>query len=452
MSTRLTTGPRGVAQIFGDEETGRISGGTKILLVLVIIAAVIAAVRYFWGLGATTNLNDAYPWGLWIGFDVLCGVALAAGGFTLAATVYILQLRKYHSVVRPAVLTGLLGYVLVIVALLVDLGRYYRIWHPMVMWQHASAMFEVGWCVMLYTIVLFLEFIPAVFERFGLTNLRALARKYTSPLIVALLTLFAAALSHSWAWTIAVFVVMGFIHVLVSRGALREDPNAPLLLVMAGVIFSTLHQSSLGSLFLIVPHKLSPLWYTPILPLMFFVSAVYVGLAMVIFESSTGSRVFRRPLETDVLTGLGRALPYILSLYLLLKVGDIVARGAVDAAFTLNTQSIFFWIEIMVGVVLPLALLLSSEVGRSASGLFWSAVCVIAGVVINRLNVGIIGIKVESWQTYFPSWMEFAVSIGIVSAGLILFSLAVRHLPIYEHEPEPDAGAKQPAAAATAKE
>ncbi|OFX14807.1 MAG: hypothetical protein A2Z18_03580 [Armatimonadetes bacterium RBG_16_58_9] len=436
----------------GDEKTGRLSGGTKILLVLVGIAMAIAIVRYFWGLGATTNLNDAYPWGLWIGFDVLCGVALAAGGFTLAATVYIFQLRKYHSVVRPAVLTGLLGYTLVVVALLVDLGRYYRIWHPMVMWQHASVMFEVGWCVMLYTIVLALEFVPAVFERFGLKSVRALVRRYTSPLIVALLTLFTAALSHSWAWTVAVFVVMGFLYVMISRGSLREDPNTPLLLVMAGVILSTLHQSSLGSLFLIVPHKLSPLWYTPILPILFFVSAVYVGVAMVIFESTIGSRVFRRPLETDVLVGLGKALPYILTLYLLLKVGDIVARGAVDAAFTLSTQSVTFWIEILVGVALPLTLLMSPEIGRSASGLFWSALCVIAGLVLNRLNVGIIGIKVESWQTYFPSWMEFAISIGIVSAGLILFSLAARHLPIYECAPERETRGVRRSETVTAKE
>lgn len=452
MSTNLMTQARRVTRVLGDEKTGRLSTGTKILLVLVGIAVVIAIVRYFWGLGATTNLNDAYPWGLWIGFDVLCGVALAAGGFTLAATVYIFGLRKYHPVVRPAVLTGLLGYTLVVVALLVDLGRYYRIWHPMVMWQHTSVMFEVGWCVMLYTIVLALEFVPAVFERFGLKNMQALVRRHTSALIVALLTLFAAALSHSWAWTLAVCVVLGTIYMMVKRGALREDPNTPLLLVMAGVILSTLHQSSLGSLFLIIPHKLSPLWHTPMLPIMFFVSAVYVGLAMVIFESTIGSRVFRKPLETDVIIGLGKALPYILTLYLLLKVGDIVARGAVDAAFTLNTQSILFWVEIMVGVVLPLALLLSSEVSRSASGLFWSALCVIVGLVLNRLNVGIVGIKVDSWQTYFPSWMEFAISIGIVSAGLILFSLAARHLPVYEHAPERKARDIRRAEAVAAKE
>ena len=316
----------------------------------------------------------------------------------------------------------------------VDLGQYYRVWHPLVMWQHKSVMFEVGWCVMLYTIVLFLEFAPAIFERFGLRGLQNLARKYTSLLILGLLTLFAAALSHSVAWTLAVFAVIGSLYLLTSTGRLREDPNAPLLLVIACVMLSTLHQSNLGSLFLIVPHKLSELWYTPLLPIMFFVSAVSVGLAMVIFESMLGSRVFRHRLEMDVLEGLGRALPYVLTIYLALKVGDIVARGAVEAALTLSTQSVLFWIEIMVGIVLPIALLTAPGVRTSAAGLFWSALCVIVGLVLNRLNVGLIGIRVESWQSYFPSWMEFAISIGVVAAGLLLFSVAARHLPVYEHQ------------------
>ena len=441
-----------VAAVLGDERTGRVSTGMRILLVLVGIALVIALIRYTRGLGAVTNLNDAYPWGLWISFDVLCGVALAAGGFTLAAAVYIFQLRKYHSVVRPAVLTGLLGYMLVVVALLVDLGQYYKIWHPMVMWQHNSVMFEVGWCVMIYLIVLFLEFVPVILERFRLRNVQQLFRRFTSPFIVAIMTLFTAAMSSSWAWTLAVFIVLGFLYILTARGSLRQDPNAPLLLVMAGVILSTLHQSSLGSLFLILPHKLSVLWHTPMLPIMFFVSAVSVGLAMVIFESSIGSKVFRHKLEPGVLAGLGKALPYILSLYLLLKVGDIVARGAVETAFTLSTASVVFWIEIMIGIVLPMALLMSPDIRRSPAGLFWSSLCVIVGLVLNRLNVGLIGIKVESWQSYFPSWMEFAMSIGIIAAGLILFSLAARHLAIYEHAAEGEPREARPAELAAAKE
>ena len=188
------------------------------------------------------------------------------------------------------------------------------------------------------------------------------------------------------------------------------------------------------------------------MPILFYVSAVYVGLAMVIFESSTGSRVFHKPLERDVIEGLGKALPYLLSLYLMLKVGDIVARGAVETAFVMSAQSVMFWIELVVGVVLPLALLIAPEVSRSTAGVFWSALCVIVGLVINRLNVSLVGIKVESWQTYFPSWMEFALSIGIVCAGLIIFSLAVKYLPVYEHEAKAKRAKGEPAELVGAKE
>jgi hypothetical protein len=198
----------------------------------VVFAAVMAAalyaayLRFFHGLGAATNLSDRFPWGLWIGFDVLCGVGLAAGGFTLVATVHIFNIERYQPILRPAILTAFLGYLLVIVALLFDLGRSFRIWHALVMWNPRSVMFEVAWCVMLYTTVLMLEFIPVFFERFG--------------------------------W----------------RKALRRIRAISVPLVIVGVILSTLHQSSLGSLYLIVPEKLHPLWYTPLLPVLFFISAI----------------------------------------------------------------------------------------------------------------------------------------------------------------------------------
>lgn len=363
-----------------------IGRGMKILLTLVVIGFLLAIIRFAFGLGAVTNLNNGYPWGLWIGFDVLSGVALAAGGFTMAATVYIFQLKKYHPIVRPAILTGFLGYLLVIVALLIDLGRPYRLWHPMVFWQPASPMFEVAWCVMLYTLVLALEFSPAVFERFGM------------------------------------------------EGANRIIKRVTVVLVIAGVILSTLHQSSLGTLFLIIPHKLNSLWYTPILPILFFVSAVAVGLSMVIFEAMVSAKIFRRGLELELLSGLGKAVPYVLALYLFLKVADLIGRGAVDTAFTLNVQSVLFWIEVSIGVMLPMVLLIHPEVYNSKRGLFWSSLCVIGGVILNRLNVGITGIHVMTWESYFPSWMEFAVTIGVIALGLVAFSFAVRYLPIFAKE------------------
>ncbi len=235
--------------------------------------------RIVYGLGGATNLSDQFPWGLWIGFDVLCGVGLAAGGFTLVAIVHIFNIERYKPILRPAILTAFLGYSLVVVALLYDLGRPDRIWHPLVMWNPHSVMFEVAWCVTLYTTVLFLEFIPVVFEKFG----------WHKPL--------------------------GWIH------------NISVPLMIAGVLLSTLHQSSLGSLYLIVPEKLYPLWYTPLLPLLFYISAIAVGLAMTIFESWHSSRAFGRALELPLLASMARVLAVLMSAYLWIRFLDLAHRG-----------------------------------------------------------------------------------------------------------------------------
>ena len=407
--------------------------GSWLLVILVAMGAILVLIRLVRGLGAVTNLNDAYPWGLWIGFDVLCGVALAAGGFTMAAIVYLFRLERFHPIVRPAVLTGFLGYLLVVAALLVDLGRYYKIWHPMIFWQPDSVMFEVGWCVAIYTVVLGLEFVPAVFERYEMDAAQRRLRSITPFAIIVLLGIFAQALTHSWGWTALVLALLTLFQILVWSGVFPDDSRVAPLLVIAGVILSTLHQSSLGSLFLIVPHKLHALWHTPVLPLLFFLSAVAGGLAMVIFEALVSARVFNRGLEMHLLSSLGKALPYVLAAYLLLKVADLVGRNAVEAAFVLNLPSVCLWLEIGVGAVLPLSLLIMPEVCRSAGGLFWSSLCVIIGLVLNRLNVSLIGVEVMTWEeSYFPSWMEFAVSIAAVAAGLLAFSLIVRNFPIYE--------------------
>src|SRR6266536_2124421 len=246
-----------------------------------IFAAIMASglyatyLRIFYGLGGSTNLSDQFPWGLWIAFDVMCGVGLASGGFTLVAIVHIFNIEKYKPVLRPAILTAFLGYVLVVVGLMFDLGRPDRLWHPLVMWNPRSVMFEVAWCVTLYTTVLFLEFLPMVFERFG----------WRRPL--------------EWIHKISV----------------------PLMIL--GVLLSTLHQSSLGSLFLIVPEKLYPLWYSPILPLLFWVSAIAVGLAMTIFESWHSSRAFGRSLELPLLAGMARVLAVIMSVYIWVRFLDM---------------------------------------------------------------------------------------------------------------------------------
>ena len=278
----------------------------RAVLVIILAAGFYSTLlRFVKGLGAATNLSDQFPWGIWIGFDVLCGVGLAAGGFTLAATVYVFHIERFHPVLRPSILTAFLGYALVGVALLFDLGKPYNIWHPLVMWNPHSVMFEVAWCVMLYLTVLALEFSPAVLERFHLHR------------------------------------------------PLRVVKAATIPLVIAGVMLSTLHQSSLGSLFLIVPTKLHPYWYSPLLPVFFFISALGVGLAMVIFESNLSSRAFGREIEMPLLEVLGRAMAVVLAIYGVLKFQDLWGRGALSHLREPSTETLLFVLEITLGLLIP---------------------------------------------------------------------------------------------------
>jgi len=360
----------------------RISPGRILLWGMLLGAAVIGVVRFALGLGSVTNLSDRFPWGLWIGFDVMTGVALAAGGFTVAAAVYVGHLERYRPLLRPAIVTGFVGYVLVIANLLLDLGRPYRIWHPLVMWNPHSVMFEVAWCVMLYTLVLALEFGQIVLERLGRTALLRITHLALPPLVVA------------------------------------------------GVILSTLHQSSLGTLFLIVPGKLHPLWYTPFLPILFFISAVAVGLAMVVVESYLSARAFRRALELPLLMDLGRVTFVVLSIYLGIKVIDLVVRGAWAYALTPSLEGIFFSLEVVLGILIPMALL-SVNGGRSARGLVIAAGLVVFGVVLNRLNVSIIGMLAGSHTRYVPSWMEIQVTLASIAAGILAYTWIAGHLPIF---------------------
>jgi len=408
--------------------------GWWLLWALAALGLVLALWRFANGIASVSNLNQGYPWGFWIGFDILAGIALAAGGFVVAGFVHIFGARRYHALVRPAILTAFLGYLLFITALLVDLGRPWTIWHLIVFWHHESPMFEVGWCVMLYTTVLFLEFLPALFDRFGMAAARERWRALCPWLSIAMLLLFTIALTQSVWWVCLIAVVLLGFEVLARSGLIERDPQAPTLLIMAGIIFSTLHQSSLGTLFLMVPHKLSHIWYTPILPVLFFVSAVMTGLAMIIIESTFSARYFGHRLELDLLRGVSNGLVWVMALYLLLKVSDIVLRGAVEEVLSFTPQAIAFWIEMWVGLLLPLAILMTREAASSEAGIFWSSVLVAAGLVINRLNVAVTGIKAEYWATYYPHWMEIAISLGIVAAGVIAYGLACRYLPIFEAE------------------
>ncbi len=370
---------------------GRLGFWRVVFGVLVVLFAAVSVLRFTRGLGATTHLSDAFPWGLWIGFDVLCGVGLAAGAFTLTATVHVFNLRRFEPIVRPTLLTGFLGYLFVIVALLFDLGQPWRIWHPLVFWNPHSVMFEVAWCVMLYTLVLALEFSPIVFEGLRLERPQRVIHLVRTPLVIA------------------------------------------------GVLLSTLHQSSLGSLYLIVPEKLHPLWYSPLLPLLFFISAVSAGIGMIVVESYLSMRAFGRRLELELLEPLARAMVVGLVLYGFLRAREVFRNGAVAALREPGYEGTLFLLEVGLGIVLPVVLLSFPRIRASDRGLVAGAFFVVLGFVMHRLNVSVTGMERAAGTRYIPSWMEIVVSLALVALGFAAFAAAVRWLPIFPEARRPGA-------------
>jgi Ni/Fe-hydrogenase subunit HybB-like protein len=373
--------------------SGRKSGlgfWTVLFAILFIAFCGVTVLRFTKGLGAVTNLSDRFPWGLWIGFDLLCGVGLAAGAFTLTAVVHLFHLKRFEPIVRPAILTGFLGYVFVILALMFDLGQPWRIWHALIYWNPHSVMFEVAWCVMLYTTVLTVEFSPVVLEHFG----------FHAPAKI--------------------------IHGLITP------------LVIVGVLLSTLHQSSLGSLYLIVPSKLHPLWYSPLLPLFFFISAIAAGIGMVILESYMSKRAFGRHLEMDLLEPLARAMVVALVIFGLLRLQAIHRNGAFDAVWQLTYEGKMFLLEFGLGVALPVGLLAFRRMRMSASGLVIGAFSAVLGFVANRLNVSVTGMERAAGMRYVPSLMEIVVSLGLVALGMAAFAILVRYFPIFEPQAVPE--------------
>ena len=392
MHTNLATVAMRTPERTGMKRFGKSLSFWKIVAGIILSAgAYVTYIRVTQGLGATTHLSDQFPWGLWIGFDILCGVGLAAGGFTLAAIVHIFNIKRFEPILRPSILTAFLGYVLVIVGLMYDLGRPFQIWHALIMWNPHSVMFEVAWCVMLYTTVLSLEFSPVVLEKFKLTKTLRVVKRVMPPLIIV------------------------------------------------GVLLSTLHQSSLGSLYLIVPEKLYALWYTPYLPVFFYFSAIAAGCAMVIFESILSGRRFKKGLELPLLAEISRIAVLMLAVYLTMKAVDLVNRGAVPLLFVPRMETYLYWLEIAVGVAAPLAVFGIPRLRQSRNGLFLGSVLIILGFILNRMNISITGMEAWAGVSYFPSWMEITVTMAIVTAGFIIFTMAARYLPLFKHEHEAEA-------------
>ncbi len=383
-------------------KTSFFTPGVIVLCLLAINGIAFLAGRFFFGIGAVTNLNDQYPWGLWIAVDVAAGVALAAGGFTTAALGHVMHREEYHVVLRPALLTAMLGYTFVAVAVFVDIGRWYFIWHPLIMWNGSSALFEVGICVMIYMSVLYIEFIPMITERFiGNVRLPGLLRALNKP-IDALLRV----LDRTLGRTMFIFII-------------------------AGVVLSTLHQSSLGTLMVIAGEKMHPLWQTPVLPLLFLLSAIAVGFPMVIFESILASRSFKLKPEIDVLSRLGGLVAPILGVYLAFKLGDMFIRETFVYLQELNTASIMWTIEVVVGVIIPLRMFLSRSVLKSPPLLFTASALVIVGVALNRINNFVVAYTPPyAFQSYFPSVGEISVTVGFIALLSLMYRAYVMIFPI----------------------
>lgn len=366
------------------------------LLGLMGIAFAIAMIRFAIGIGAISNLSNSYPWGFWISFDLFTGVAISSGGFLMAGIVYIFQLKPFKPLLRPSVLTAFLGYIMVVVALLVDLGHPERIWYMMIHMNGTSVLLEIGICVMTYLTILAIEFAPVVFEGIKMQKIAHFIHRFIMP-----------------------FVILG-------------------------VVLSTLHQSSLGSLLLIQPAKLYPLWWTPILPVLFFISALSIGLAMIILESSLSARYFHRGLETLLLEKLARAISIVLAVYGLVKFGQLIISGDTKYLFSSGWMSVMFWTEITIGVIIPVILFSFNRIRSSANGLLIGAVILLVGMILNRFNVSWFAVKHPDPLTYLPTFMgnvhyipslpEVLVSVGIFSFGILAFGLAARYLPVFDEE------------------
>ena len=364
----------------------RIVAFKSVMWFLVGTAAMIAVFRFWKGLGATTALTDLTPWGFWIGFDVMGGVALAAGGFVVAATVYVFHLDRYHSIVRPAVLTAFLGYIAVVGGLLFDVGLPWSLWHMMIYWNPHSPLFEVGWCVMLYSTVLMLEFAPVVLEMARhpfLAKVHDFLKKFTVPLVIL------------------------------------------------GIMLSTLHQSSLGSLFLIMPHRVHALWYTPILPILFFTSAIGLGTMMVTVESAVSAWLYEQEPETPLLTGLGKAAAGVLWFYMALKLGDLAVRGELAGIFAGTFEANLFLLEIMASALIPATMFSIPSIRNRHGGVVAAAGIGVCGIILNRLNVGGVAMIGTTGTRYIPAWTEVAVSFGVVAAAALVYLFVAERFNLF---------------------
>ncbi|HWR35196.1 MAG TPA: NrfD/PsrC family molybdoenzyme membrane anchor subunit [Clostridia bacterium] len=364
-----------------------------ITAIIFMVGAYAAYLRFFIGWQASTNLTDAQPWGLWVGFGTLCGVGLSAGGFGLAGAVYLLGMERYRPILRASILLSFLGYSTVCTGMLYELGLPWRIWHPLIYWNGHSVLFDVSMCVMAYTSVLALEFSPSLIEKLPWKAARDFYLHWHHKVLIAL--------------------------------------------VLAGVLLSSMHQSFLGGLFLIAKGKVYPLWYSPYLTTMFYLSAIPAGIAMLIVALYLCVRSLNVRIEYSILEELSRVMGIMLGVYGIFRAIDLWRNHALQYLFTRRIETAYFWLEIMLLVIIPVALLSQSKIRNTPRALYWTCATVVMGFMANRLNVSITAIDATTGANYSPKWPELALTLAVVTAAAVAFRLAVIHLDILpKNEPK----------------
>lgn len=403
-----------------------------LLALLAVVAGISMVARFALGLGASTNLSDTYAWGLWIAFDLIW-IAVAAGAFAMAGIIYVFQRKDLYSIGRTAVLMGLLSYSFVTVTLLADLGLPWHFWQLAIQAPKHSAMFEVSWCVGLYVTILFFEFMPVPLERFGMKKLAALWATWAPVYVVAAVTLFIFLMSRNLVFTAAAFVVFGAM-----AWFYRTRPgekHVPIMLAIAAVTLSTMHQSSLGSLFLLMPDKLHALWWSPIMPIYFFLSSIASGIALVILVEMWVAKAFGRSMKVDQLASVGKIAFWALLVYQVVRVSDVAYRGQLGSAFSGSTGALFLT-EIVLGGVVPLVMLALPKVRKTPSLLGIAAFLSMGGIIFNRTNVVLFAMNLKgpmpqiAPSSYTPSFVEWAIPIGLIATTILLINLGARFLPV----------------------
>jgi len=351
--------------------------------VLIAVMIAILVTRFIFGLGAVANINDGYPWGIWVVFDVIIGSAFACGGFSVAMLVYIFNKGEYHPLVRPALLASLFGYTLAAVGVLFDLGRYWNFWH--ILWptyaNPNSVMFEVAVCISAYVLVMWIEFSPVFLEKWGL------------------------------------------------RDAKKKLNKVLFFVIALGTLLPMMHQSSLGTLLVVMGYQINPLWQTPIVPLLYLLTAITMGYGVVLFESCVAASAYRRQIEVHLLEPMAKVMLGMLAVYLVVRVADLVVRGAVGHALQPSLEAFFFWLE-MALFILPFFLVGSAAARRNPARLFLAGVSIMLGGVFLRVNGFLIGYDTGPGWNYFPSIAEMLVTLGMFAIEVLGYIIITRRFPV----------------------